>query len=401
MKKYWQILVILALIVFSLVLIQPFTYPNNDSSHNNLVLVKLGDKPVFCVSDQQRAEIIGKRLEKIAEDNSLSGSFNTNYLLATAKDSKKTLAIEIPYLLITLNNQDKVAIFDGDKISWETLTTNNQQDGQTEILKDVKFKSTLTSSIAEFRGRNSNPLIDWSDNILLYILAFGSLLIIYILWIQQSDWLINNRVCWTIFLTIALILSCSLLSRFFIKNIGGYVTFVIPIIISILGGFYGSLESIKTAKIDKALEYIKHWDSSDLQKHRQNLDPYIDAVKNADLPDITRGSRILSCNESQKNALEKIRNFQRDQTFDLIAVCNFCENLYILIKNNLVDEQIIKNAFKDLYQTRFYKVCYLGLRFYEGSMNWDDAPNDSRLINTDIKPSRMSNNLRSLKDLLN
>jgi hypothetical protein len=193
-----------------------------------------------------------------------------------------------------------------------------------------------------------------------------------------------------------------LLSRFFSNNLAAYATFIIPIILGTLGGFYGSLESLRTSKLDKALDYIKHWDSSDLQTHRKNLESFIDDINNNQIPEPNSNwpnNILISCNQAQKNVLETIRNFNDDQKFSLVVICNFWENLYLLLDNNLIATQIIKNAFKDLYLTRFYIICYIGLGFDEKSIEWDNS-NSLNLNRVSQKKSKMSNNLRALKNLL-
>ncbi|MBD2288987.1 hypothetical protein H6F92_09280 [Microcystis wesenbergii FACHB-1317] len=43
--------------------------------------------------------------------------------------------------------------------------------------------------------------------------------------------------------------------------------------------------------------------------------------------------------------------------FDLRIICNFWEKIYILLDNNLADKSILSEAFRDLYQQKYYQVC--------------------------------------------
>lgn len=422
MKKRLYLSILLGLLILLFVLqFQSATYSNNNLCPDNLKPVKLGNRPVFCVLDRKRAEIISRRLERIAEDNSIYNSFNTNYLVSTTQDGQKSrLDIEIPYLLITLKKDERIAVAkDDNSYDWEKptyLMDDNQKTGEQTILNDNKFDETLKLAMVEFQGQNKNPFSDLLNNFDLYLasdfllyfflhlLGYGLSLLIYIFWIQSKDWLINNRGCWTILLSISLIISALLLSRVFSNNLAAYATFIIPIILGTLGGFYGSLESLRTSKLDKALDYIRHWDSSDLQTHRKNLESFIDNINNTQMPEpkdnlLDICNTLISCNPEQKEVLEKIRNFDDDKKFSLVVICNFWENLYLLLDNNLIATQIIKNAFKDLYLKRFYKICYIGLRFDEESIAWDES-NPLNLNKVSQKQSKMSKNLRALKDLL-
>jgi hypothetical protein len=420
MKKRLYLSILLGMLILLFVLqFQSATYSNNNPCPDNLKPVKLGNRPVFCVLDRKRAEIISRRLERIAEDNSIYNSFNTNYLVSTTQDGQKSrLDIEIPYLLITLKKDERIAVAkDDNSYDWEKpayLMGDNQKTGEQTILNDNKFDETLKLAMVEFQGQNKNRFSDWLNNFdldlasnfplyfFLHLLGYGLSFLIYILWIQSKDWLINHRGCWTFFLTISLFVSSLLLSRFFSNNLAAYFTFIIPIILGTLGGFYGSLESLRTSKLDKALDYIRHWDSSDLQTHRKNLESFIDDINKTQMPepkDNLLNSILITCNQNQKTVLETIRNFNDDQKFSLVVICNFWENLYLLLDNNLIATQIIKNAFKDLYLTRFYTICYIGLRFDEQSIEWDKST-PLRLNTVSQKQSKMSKNLRALKDLL-
>lgn len=425
MKKRLYLSILLGLLILLFVLqFQSATYSNNNLCPDNLKPVKLGNRPVFCVLDWKRAEIISRRLERIAEDNYIYNSFNTNYLVSTTQDGQKSrLNIEIPYLLITLKKDERIAVAkDDNSYDWEKptyLMDDNQKTDEPTILKlnDNKFHKNLKSAMDEFQRQNKNRFSDQLNNFDLYLasnlplyfflhlLGYGLSFLIYILWIQSKDWLINNRGCWTILLTISLIISALLLSRLFSNHLAAYATFIIPIILGTLGGFYGSLESLRTSKLDKALDYIRHWDSSDLQPHRQTLETFIDKAIEAQIPGPTDNflnidNTLISCSrDDQKEVLEEIRNFDNDQKFSLVVICNFWENLYLLLDNNLIATQIIKNAFKDLYISRFYTICYIGLRFDEQSIAWDNS--NLRHLNTvSQKQSKMSKNLRALKDLL-
>lgn len=99
--------------------------------------------------------------------------------------------------------------------------------------------------------------------------------------------------------------------------------------------------------------------------------------------------------------MNTISTFDNDKKFSLVVICKFWENLYLLLDNNLIATQIIKNAFKDLYLKRFYIICYIGLRFYEESIAWDESNSHSHhLKKIFLKESKMSKNLRALKKLL-
>jgi hypothetical protein len=327
--------------------------------------------------------------------------------------------------LITLKKDERIAVAkDDNSYDWEKptyLMDDNQKTDEPTILKlnDNKFHKNLKSAMDEFQRQNKNRFSDQLNNFDLYLasnlplyfflhlLGYGLSFLIYILWIQSKDWLINNRGCWTILLTISLIISALLLSRLFSNHLAAYATFIIPIILGTLGGFYGSLESLRTSKLDKALDYIRHWDSSDLQPHRQTLETFIDKAIEAQIPGPTDNflnidNTLISCSrDDQKEVLEEIRNFDNDQKFSLVVICKFWENLYLLLDNNLIATQIIKNAFKDLYLKRFYIICYIGLRFYEESIAWDESNSHSRhLKKIFLKESKMSKNLRALEKLL-
>jgi hypothetical protein len=258
MRKHWYVFIILALLVFqAVVVIQPFAYATQGDScnHGNGKIVSSGGKAIFCVPEEKVKEI-NQKLTKVAEDS----SFVTDYLIINSKD--KTL--DLPYRI--LGSSDNQIMTNQGWKSIESLVDSN--NNKSEIIKTDGLIKIKQDTPASTDPNCMSILIDSAS-----VLSAIVLLFIFIAWSGQKNWLIKDKDCWTLGLMILLfIVSCGGFQFFSNSfNIKDYIGFVFPICLGIVGGFYSSLQSIKTAKIEKALQYIDKWDSSEVQTHRSNL----------------------------------------------------------------------------------------------------------------------------------
>lgn len=332
MKKRWYIFIILVLSVFLIVLVQPLTYSLDNSCPDNLELVKLGDQPVFCVSDKGRAEIIGKRLEKIAEN----GSLRTDVFIFNSQD--KTLGI--PYILITLNESDKVAVVEDNSVKWKDILPRFDTGGSnSKIQQNNELTNIIDLAIKNHAKKTQESNCKLRVGLILEGAGLLFLLVFYFTWMNQQDCFIQKQIPSMIILFALLCLASVGGVLIFFDNFFEYLGLILPVFLGIIGGFYASLksveatqESIKTAKIEKALEYINKWDSTELQTPRRETSS----------PENTDYSQI---------------------EFDMRIICNFWEKIYILLDNNLVDKSILSEAFRDLYQQKYHRVCTNFLKY--------------------------------------
>lgn len=409
MKKRWYIFIILVLSVFLIVLVQPLTYSLDNSCPDNLELVKLGDQPVFCVSDKGRAEIIGKRLEKIAEN----GSLRTDVFIFNSQD--KTLGI--PYILITLNERDKVAVVENNSVKWKDILPRFDTGGSnSKIQQNNELTNIIDLAIKNHAKKTQESNCKLRVGLILEGAGLLFLLVFYFTWMNQQDWFIQHQIPSMIILFVLLCLASVGGVLIFFDNFFEYLGLILPVFLGIMGGFYASLksveatqESIKTAKIEKALEYINKWDSTELQTPRRETSDFVHqinttahaisaiitaipngpnsptqddikiAVRN-DAPGVSEvirraieeaiGEAFTSSESTQ--VVVGVRRVVEDSIlremntvipakpqieFDLRIICNFWEKIYILLDNNLADKSILSEAFRDLYQQTYYQVC--------------------------------------------
>ncbi|MFN9671049.1 MAG: hypothetical protein ACK552_00110 [Microcystis sp.] len=163
---------------------------------------------------------------------------------------------------------------------------------------------------------------------------------------NQQDCFIQNQIPSMIILFVLLCLASVGGVLIFFDNFFEYLGLILPVFLGIMGGFYASLksveatqESIKTAKIEKALEYINKWDSTELQTPRRETSDFVHQINN--------GNNDISGLITKKPQIE----------FDMRIICNFWEKIYILLRNNLADKSILLEAFRDLYQQKYHRVC--------------------------------------------
>jgi hypothetical protein len=278
MKKRWYIFIILVLSVFLIVLVQPLTYSLDNSCPDNLELVKLGDQPVFCVSDKGRAEIIGKRLEKIAEN----GSLRTDVFIFNSQD--KTLGI--PYILITLNERDKVAVVENNSVKWKDILPRFDTGGSnSKIQQNNELTNIIDLAIKNHAKKTQESNCKLRVGLILEGAGLLFLLVFYFTWMNQQDWFIQHQIPSMIILFVLLCLASVGGVLIFFDNFFEYLGLILPVFLGIMGGFYASLksveatqESIKTAKIEKALEYINKWDSTELQTPRRETSDFVHQI---------------------------------------------------------------------------------------------------------------------------
>ncbi|REJ42040.1 MAG: hypothetical protein DWQ54_14135 [Microcystis flos-aquae TF09] len=409
MKKRWYIFIILVLSVFFIVLVQPLTYSLDNSCPDNLELVKLGDQPVFCVSDKGRAEIIGKRLEKIAEN----GSLRTDVFIFNSQN--KTLGI--PYILITLNERDKVAVVENNSVKWKDILPRFDTGGSnSKIQQNIELTNIIDLAIKNHAKKTQESNHNLNLGLILEALGLLFLLVLYFRWMNQQDWFIQHQIPSMIILLGLLCLASVGGVLIFFDNFFEYLGLILPVFLGIIGGFYASLksveatqESIKTAKIEKALEYINKWDSTELQTPRRETADFVhqinttahaisaimaaipdhpnpptqDDIRNAvrnNAPGISAvmgraieeaiGEAFTRSGSTQVvdgvgrvveySILREMNTVIPAKTqirFDLRIICNFWEKIYILLDNNLADKSILSEAFRDLYQQKYYQVC--------------------------------------------
>lgn len=345
MKKRWYIFIILVLSVFLIVLVQPLTYSLDNSCPDNLELVKLGDQPVFCVSDKGRAEIIGKRLEKIAEN----GSLRTDVFIFNSQD--KTLGI--PYILITLNERDKVAVVENNSVKWKDILPRFDTGGSnSKIQQNNELTNIIDLAIKNHAKKTQESNCKLRVGLILEGAGLLFLLVFYFTWMNQQDCFIQNQIPSMIILFVLLCLASVGGVLIFFDNFFEYLGLILPVFLGIMGGFYASLksveatqESIKTAKIEKALEYINKWDSTELQTPRRKTSDFVHQINTG------------------KNAISVLITYKPQIEFDMRIICNFWEKIYILLRNNLADKSILLEAFRDLYQQKYHRVCTKFLKY--------------------------------------
>lgn len=345
MKKRWYIFIILVLSVFLIVLVQPLTYSLDNSCPDNLELVKLGDQPVFCVSDKGRAEIIGKRLEKIAEN----GSLRTDVFIFNSQD--KTLGI--PYILITLNESDKVAVVENNSVKWKDILPRFDTGGSnSKIQQNNELTNIIDLAIKNHAKKTQESNCKLRVGLILEGAGLLSLLVFYFRWMNQQDWFIQRQIPSMIILFALLCLASVGGVLIFFDNFFEYLGLILPVFLGIIGGFYASLksveatqESIKTAKIEKALEYVNKWDSTELQTPRRETSDFVHKINT--------GKNGISDSTTDYSQIE----------FDMRIICNFWEKIYILLGNNLADKSILSEAFRDLYQKKYHQVCTNFLKY--------------------------------------
>jgi hypothetical protein len=198
-----------------------------------------------------------------------------------------------------------------------------------------------------------------------YVAILIALFGIFIAWAMQSDFLIKNRPFWTIGLAILLGFASYESFQFFPNDLTSYFVFIFPVCLGLLGGFYSSLQSIGTAKIQKALEYIDKWDSADLQKHRQTVisKKFVKKVNDVATNNNLESENIKKEQEIVERAIEtkhegtKEIEINYDLEFALRTISNFWEKMYIVLASNSADRATLQDAFHELYEDKYFKVC--------------------------------------------
>jgi hypothetical protein len=210
-----------------------------------------------------------------------------------------------------------------------------------------------------------------------YVAILIALFGIFIAWAMQSDILIKHRPWWTFGLAVLLGLASYESFQFFPTDLASYFVFILPVCLGLLGGFYSSLQSIGTAKIQKALEYIDKWDSADLQKHRQAVisTKIIQKVNDSK----ANKNRINEETKTEEDVeIEIVRaaietkdegtgmvEINSDLDFALRTISNFWEKMYIVLNSDLADRATLQDAFRELYEDKYFKVCRAFLGYLE------------------------------------
>jgi hypothetical protein len=364
MRKRWYVFIAIALVIFQIAVTQPFAYAAKELCDKNRYLVKSGENPIFCISDQKQAQEISKKLAKIAEDT----SFNSDYFIVDPQ--RKTL--DISYRILDNNNSDLVMI--GGK--WKDIVSLTGVDTDFNNLKIIKNPVKITKMAST--GFFSNAMIFIQSNITCFIVPTMLMLFgIFIIWSRQDDFIIKQRLWWTIGLAVLLVLASCEGFQFSQTDFASYVVFILPVCLGLLGGFYSSLQSIGTAKIQKALEYIDKWDSADLQKHRQTV------ISTKIIQKVNDSKANKNCiNEETKTEedveIEIVRaaietkdegtgmvEINSDLDFALRTISNFWEKMYIVLNSDLADRATLQDAFRELYEDKYFKVCRAFLGYLE------------------------------------
>jgi hypothetical protein len=198
MRKRWYVFIALALVVFQIAVTQPFAYAAKELCDKNRYLVKSGENPIFCISDQKQAQEISKKLAKIAEDK----SFNSDYFIVNPQ--RKTL--DVSYRIIDNNNSDRVMI-GGEWKDVASLAGANTNDNNLKVIKNtVKITQVKTTSQG-FIGDAISFIQSNIPYVAILVLLFGvfvALFVLFIAWSKQSDLLIKNREWGTIGLAVLL-----------------------------------------------------------------------------------------------------------------------------------------------------------------------------------------------------
>jgi hypothetical protein len=385
MRKRWYIFIILVLSVFLIVLAQPLTYSLDNSCPDNLELVKLGDQPVFCVSDKGRAEIIGKRLEKIAEN----GSFKTDDFILNSQN--KTLGI--PYILITRNERDKVAVVENNSLKLKDFPEFDTGGSNSKIQQNNELTNIIELAIKNHTKKRQESNYLYGLGIGLEVTGILLLLGFYYFWLNQKDLFIQNQewsIFWLfIFLLIAAVGVFLLFSKDkFLESLG----LILPIFLGLIGGFYASLKSIESTRVTKAFEYFDKWDSEELQKRRITLLREVRGIQ--DRIEELRGQSLSEQDIVEARTLmNRIKDINQEElNISVRVVSNFWEKVYFLLQNGLADKKILKDAFKELYQREFSEVCQFGLNVLDNTLYLNE--NQKRL--TENAPSNMSQHLHQL-----
>ena len=252
------------------------------------------------------------------------------------------------------------------------------------------------------------------DSVFL-VLCFA-LFLYFCLWASKIDILINHHILSTIILAVFLLFTCLSGSAVFKSN-KDYWTLIFPVAFGILGGYYSSLQSIKTAKIEKALEYISKWDSSELQSHRNNLlsvkipKPKTSDSNNIDNPNnnislakyldnqVKENQTQIKTNQDPNSKKDEILGtaikeiIQENNNIDLSlrVMSNFWEKIYVLLHHNLIYKDILYEVFYCMYKAKYAQSCQAYLS-YLSSSDYLSSSENQEMINS------MKNNLRELEN---
>jgi hypothetical protein len=206
---------------------------------------------------------------------------------------------------------------------------------------------------------------------LCFVIGSILLLIFFGFWANKSDNLVENQTFSTCGLAILLLFTSWGGLAFFGSDLREYIKFVFPVVLGILGGYYGSLQSIKKSKVEKALEYIDKWDSSELKEHRENILYKNTFPKPNPAPPTTESTTVSAAptkptpltdlivyvkQSGQSGLSDAIKDYP-SLKFDLRVICNYWEKIYILLNNNIADKKILKTAFYSLYTERYSEIC--------------------------------------------
>lgn len=194
-----------------------------------------------------------------------------------------------------------------------------------------------------------------------FVIGSIFLLVFFCFWANKFDWLLNHHIWSTCVLALLLLFTGWGGLTFFGSDLREYLKFVFPVALGILGGYYSSLQSIKKSKIEKALEYIDKWDSSELKEHRENI-LYKNNFSKANPPTTDLIDYVKQSGQTgMKEAIIEVPSLR----FDLRVICNFWEKIFILLDNNIADKKILKTAFYSLYTERYSGICNSFLDYLE------------------------------------
>jgi hypothetical protein len=234
-----------------------------------------------------------------------------------------------------------------------------------------------------------------------FVIGSIFLLIFFGFWANKSDYLVGNQSLSTCGLAILLLFTCWGGLSFFGSDLREYIKFVFPVALGILGGYYSSLQSIKRSNIEKALEYIDKWDSSELKEHRENILYKNTFPKQNPNPPTTQPTTASTAypttpvtdlidyvKKSGQTGLSGAIQDYPSLKFDLRVICNYWEKIFILLNNNIADKKILKTAFYSLYTERYSFICITFLEYLENSQ---PQPNQ-------VRYEEMKDHLRKLKE---
>jgi hypothetical protein len=201
----------------------------------------------------------------------------------------------------------------------------------------------------------------------LFYIGFSLLFIFFVFWANKKSLLANHDICSSVVLFLFLLLTCWGGLKLFTGTLSQeYFKLVFPASLAILAGYYNLLQSIKTDKVKKALEYIDKWDSSELIGCRKNLLNIVDPDNTANIISlINLADYMEKSRETPSNAMAKVIAKNSNIKTDLRVISNYWEKIYILLDRDLVDKSILEEAFCSMYKTRYAPICLAFLDYLE------------------------------------